>query len=88
MRTETIKREQRAFVKLSVRFSVVLLHQNPKDTAKSVSFGFLRSFKGSAPREIHPRSVMANICSNAGGCALLRYLVFARVMTFSSRGQW
>ena len=65
MRTETIKREQRAFVKLSVRFSVVLLHQNPKDTAKSVSFGFLRSFKGSAPRGIALRSVMANISSNA-----------------------
>ena len=27
MRTETVKREQRASVKLSVRFSVVLLHQ-------------------------------------------------------------
>ena len=25
-----------------------MLHQNPKDTAESVSFGFLHSLKGSA----------------------------------------
>ena len=48
-----------------VRFTLPLLYQDPKGTAKSVSFGFLCSLKGSDPREIHTRSVMANICSNA-----------------------
>ena len=47
-----------------VRFTLPLLYQDPKGTAKSVSFGFLRRRQGSDPREIHPRSVMANICSN------------------------
>ena len=41
------------------------LHQNPKDTAKSVSFGFLRSRQGSDPRVLGTLSVKENICSNA-----------------------
>ena len=41
------------------------LHQNPKDTAKSVSFGFLRSRQGSDPRVLGTLSVKENIYSNA-----------------------
>ena len=54
----------------TVRFSVVLLHQNPKDTAKSVSFGFLCSRQGSDPRVLGTPSVTANICSITAGSVM------------------
>ena len=53
------------------RFMLLPLHQDPKDTARAVSFGFLRSLNGSDPRVIEPLGVTANICSNAGGCVIL-----------------
>ena len=47
------------------------LHQNPKDTAKSVSFGFLCSRQGSGPRVLRTQSVMENICSNTAGGVMI-----------------
>ena len=59
--------------KIVFRFISFILHQNPKDTAKSVFFGFLHSLKGSDPRVIEPLGVTANICSNAGGGVIMAF---------------
>ncbi len=47
------------------------LHQNPKDTAKSVSFGFLRSRQGSDTRDLRTLNVTENICSNTAGGVMI-----------------
>ena len=47
------------------------LHQNPKDTAKSVSFGFLCSRQGSDPRDLRTLNVTENICSNTAGGVMI-----------------
>ena len=48
-----------------------MLHQNSKDTAKSVSFGFLCSRKGSDPRDLRTLNVTENICSNTAGGVMI-----------------
>ena len=47
------------------------LHQNPKDTAKSVSFGFLCSRQGSDPRALGTPSVTENKWSNTAGGVMI-----------------